>query len=1163
MNRALYLTAMLLAFATHAFAGESSAPINFSREIRPILSENCFTCHGPDPGQRKAKLRLDTKEGAFEVKDGKPVIKAGDSSESELIRRITTTDEDDLMPPGKSGKKLTTAQIDLLKRWIDQGAKWETHWAYQKPVRPPLPDVKSKSWPRNEIDYFVLGKLEKEGLSPNPEADKPTLARRVSLDLNGLPPTIDELDAYLADRSEEAYSKVVDRLMDSSRYGEQMARYWLDSARYADSHGYHIDSLRNIWKYREWVIDALNKNMPFDEFTKEQLAGDLLPTATTSQKIASGFVRCNMSTGEGGAIEEEYRAKYGFDRLETMSTVFLGLTMTCARCHTHKYDPITQKEYYQLFSFFNSLEEPVMDGNRPNPDPFLKLPTARQSERLSWLKDSIGEADKKLEAPIPELDAQQPGWQAKWNETLGHGWEALSLGLASSNHSASFTVREDKSVVPETSGSDEIVWHISTRVPAGQFGGLRLETFPAENGESESGVFRVAELEGELIPESGKSQKLQFQFAASDATSEKNSIRNAIDGKADTVWALEGSRSNAHTSVFLLKEPQTLAEPRDVTIRLHLKGAASEKALARFRLSAATDHSLVAGLFGTLVKPWRVIGPFKGDDVQAALYEEYPPESTVDYAKKYAGVRDEISWKEQPGYEDGKSHVFVDQLHGVHGVYYFHRSIHAAAPAKLEVSLRADDLVRVWFNGTLLTERDHKTEVGGDPIRLTLNLRGGENQLLVKVVNHQNECRFRFDQKPLDDPSLPAQIAAVLAATATPSGDEAKRVRNHYRTLRSPEWKQTSENLALWREEQGAIEQSIPTTLIAKESSQPHETHMLMRGEYDKLGEVVTPGVPAILPPLPKDAQHNRLGLAEWLVNPDHPLTARVMVNRIWQHYFGTGLVKTAEDFGMQGESPSHPELLDWLATEFIESGWNIKHIHRLIVTSATYRQSSAAPASLYTRDPENRLLARGPRFRVDGETLRDTALAVSGLLVEKIGGPSVKPYQPAGLWEAVSYNNSQKYEQDPGDANYRRTLYTHWKRQSPPPNLLLFDAPTREYCVVRRPRTNTPLQALDLLNDPQFVEASRAFAARIVQCGARDNRRRIEYAFRLATARNPSSDEIQTLEDVLQIQRHAFEKDATAAEKLLINGSASPELAAWTTVASMILNLDETVTKN
>ena len=1172
MNGFRIILAVALAALPLGRAADQS--VNFSREIRPILSENCFACHGPDEEQRKAKLRLDTKEGALASDDGVHIIKPGSSAESELIRRIVTSDPDDLMPPADSGKKLTTAQIDSLKRWIDQGAKWETHWAFETPVRPELPEVKNKAWPKNEIDYFVLAKLEEEKLSPQPETDKPTLLRRASLDTTGLPPTIEELDAYLADGSADAYDKVVNRLLDSSRYGEHSARYWLDGARYADSHGYHIDSMRSIWKYREWVIDAFNKNMPFDQFTVEQLAGDLLPDATRSQKIASGYIRCNMSTGEGGAIEEEYRAKYAFDRMETTSTMWLGLTMTCARCHTHKYDPITHKEYYSMLSFFNNLEEPVMDGNKPNPDPFMKIPSERQAERMEWLKESITKAQVKADEKMPELDARQAYWEANWHEKLSKGWRTLELAGTSSRKETMFRAGEDKTLIAEPDNSDEVTWTVTTSVPEGQFGGLRLEILPDEKADPEKAkeklTLRISEIEAELTAEGGKAQKLKFDYASADAADDNNVFRNAVDGKGDTAWVVKSAANESHLAVLGLKESRQTSDKTKLTVRLKLRGAESERALKRFRIGAAMEADLLAYLYPIRIEPWRMIGPFKTEDLESGFAMEYPPEKELVFDKSYPGVRDAVRWAPQPGFEDGRPHVFVHELHGVHGAYYFHRKIHAQANRKLEISVAADDLVRVWFNGKQIAERGQKANVGDSPLQVTLELQKGENNLLVKVVNHQGEARFRFDKFLADPETLPTEFAVILAATDSPVGGDAKKVREHYRGLHSPEWKKNFDQLALWREEQEALDRAIPTTLVAKESAKVRETQILMRGEYDKPGEVVARGVPAVLTPFPKDAPTNRLGFAQWLVDPKHPLTARVVVNRFWQRYFGVGLVKTTEDFGMQSDSPSHPALLDWLATEFIQSGWDVKHIQWLILTSATYRQSSAAPASLYARDPENRLLARGPRFRVDAETLRDTALALGGLLVEEIGGPSVKPFQPPGLWEAVSFNNSQKYEQDHDESQYRRSLYIHWKRQSPPPNMLLFDASTREYCVVRRPRTNTPLQALALLNDPQFVEASRGFGYRLLMRDAPDDRARLEYAFRLATARNPSTDELDTLMKVLEAQQEDFAKNGSATEQYLSVGDWKPErkvdtvrLAAWTTVASMILNLDETVTKN
>src|SRR5688572_12889784 len=702
------LVALLLVLVHSVAAGQT---VNFSREIRPILSQNCFACHGPDQEQRKAKLRLDTKEGAIASKDGIHIIKPGSSSESELIKRLLSSDEDEVMPPPKSGKKLTAAEIDLLKRWVDQGAKWETHWAFETPKRPELPKVKETAWPKNEIDHFVLEKLERENLKPQAEAEKTTLIRRASLDVTGLPPTIEELDAYLADGSPDAYEKVVNRLLDSSRFGEQMTRYWLDGARYADSHGYHIDSERSIWKYREWVIDAFNKNMPFDQFTTEQLAGDLLPEATPSQKIGSGYIRCNMSTGEGGAIEEEYRAKYAFDRMETTSTMWLGLTMTCARCHTHKYDPITHKEYYSMLSFFNNLEEPVMDGNKPNPDPFMKIPSARQAERQEWLKGSIAKAQEKVDAKVPELDEKQPDWQKRWHEKLSKGWTALDLKASSSRKETTFKEGEDKSVVSEASG-DEVTWTMETTVPASAMGALRLEILPEEKLDAEKAkekvTVRVAELEAEIVPKEGKAEKVGFVASAADASNEKSAFKNALDGKMESDWALTFARGEKHAAVMALKERMEIAADSKLTVRFKLKGRESERALRRFRIAAATDAELIAALAPVRIAPWKMIGPFKTSDAKAALNEEFPPEKELDFAKSYPGVRDPIKWNDQPGYEDGKSHVFVQYLHGVHGAYYFHRKIHAAKASKMEIALRADDFSRIWLNGKEVARQEVK-----------------------------------------------------------------------------------------------------------------------------------------------------------------------------------------------------------------------------------------------------------------------------------------------------------------------------------------------------------------------------------------------------------------------------------------------------------------------
>jgi hypothetical protein len=765
--------------------------IDFSRQIRPILSENCFRCHGPDEKERKAKLRLDLKEGAFgTLRGGGHAIVAGKSAESALIERITAADPSDRMPPAKSNKHLTSAQIELLRRWIDQGARWSEHWAFVPPRRPVLPAVKGSAWPQGAIDHFILARLERAGLRPSPEADRVRLLRRVTLDLTGLPPTPAEVDAFLADTRPGAYERVVDRLLMSPHYGERLAVDWLDAARFADTHGYHIDAGRDMTRWREWVIDAFNRNMPFDQFTVEQLAGDLVPGATLSQKVASGFNRNHMINFEGGAIPEEYHNAYLVDRVNTTSTVWLGLTVACAQCHDHKYDPILQRDFYRLYAFFNNVPENGLDGSKGNAAPVLKTPAPGQQEALSRLDRDIAHVQKQMTAQGPKAGA-----------------------------------------------------------------GLRA---------------RLAQLQ----------------------------------------------------------------------------------------------------------------------------------------------------------------------------------------------------------------------------------------------------------------------------------------------------------------KERARVESQVPSTMVMQEMPAPRDTFVLIRGEYDKKGKKVTAGVPAALPLLPYGASANRLGLARWLVSPEQPLTARVTVNRYWQLFFGTGLVKTAEDFGAQGEPPSHPELLDWLAVEFRDSRWDVRALMRRIVTSATYRQASVVTQALLKRDPENRLMARGPRLRLQAEFIRDQALAVSGLLNREIGGRSVSPYQPAGLWQELASRadsgnwSAQVYVQGHGMDLYRRTMYTFWKRASPPPTLVTFDAPDRETCVVRRARTNTPLQALVLMNDPTYVEAARKLAERLMS-EAKTADERIVLAFRLATARAPSAAEVGILKKVYGAQLAVYRKDAKAVLKLLSVGETPrdqrlepAELAAWTMVASVILNLDETVTK-
>ncbi|MBI1918271.1 MAG: PSD1 domain-containing protein [Planctomycetes bacterium] len=793
------MSLVLLLAGTCGLLAQSAAvakgpPVEYNRDIRPILSNNCFKCHGPDAKERQAGLRLDVREEALKpAESGRRAIVPGKLSSSNLVRRILSSRDPYRMPPPSSNKKLTAAQKELLQRWIEEGAEYQPHWSLIPPRRPALSKVADASWPRNGLDRFVLAGLESRGWKPSPEADRTTLIRRVTLDLTGLPPTPAEVNAFLADTCPDAYEHLVDRLLASPHHGERMALDWLDLARYADTHGFHLDSGRDMWRWRDWVIGAFNKNMPFDQFTIEQIAGDLLPGATLSQKVASGFNRNHMINFEGGAIPQEYHNAYVVDRVNTTTTVWLGATFACAQCHDHKYDPFTQKDYYRFYAFFYNLPENGLDGSKGNAAPFVKAPTLAQQQRLDTLAVAITQAEQRLKDPVVQKDAA-----------------------------------------------------------------------------------------------------------------------------------------------------------------------------------------------------------------------------------------------------------------------------------------------------------------------------------------------------------------------------EVKRV---------------TEALAKLRQRRAEVDKQIPTTMVMQEMLQARETFLLLRGQYDKRGEKVTPAVPASLPPLPSGAPANRLGLAKWLVDRGNPLTARVAVNRFWQSFFGVGLVKTSEDFGSQGEPPSHPELLDWLAVEFVDSGWDVKHIVRLIMTSATYREASAVAPEVYARDPENRLLGRGGRIRLPAEYLRDQALAVSGLLEREVGGASVFPYQPPGLWRELTERgdsrnwSAQFYVQSHGRDLYRRGMYTFWKRTSPPPSLLTFDAPDRESCTVRRSRTNTPLQALVLMNDPTYVEASRKLAERLMK-EAKTTDERIVLALRLTTARKPSAEELAVLRRVYEQQLAVYRKDHQAALKLLGVGESkrdekldAAELASWAVIANVVLNLDETVT--
>jgi Protein of unknown function (DUF1553)/Protein of unknown function (DUF1549)/Planctomycete cytochrome C len=1014
--------------STRARAAER--PIDFNRDIRPILSDHCYACHGPDQKQRKAKLRLDTREGAFSRKDDKTIIVPGKREASELYRRITTSDADDHMPPAEANKPLNARQIGLLGRWIDEGAPWKGHWAFIKPERPPLPEVKKKDWPKNDLDYFILERLEQEGLEPSPEAGKETLIRRASFDLTGLPPSIEEVDAFLADSSPDAYNKLVDRLLDSPRYGERMTMHWLDLARYADTHGYHLDAGREMWKWRDWVIDAFNRNMPFDQFTVEQLAGDLLPNATLSQKVATGFNRNSMINFEGGAIPEEYLTHYIIDRVNTTSTVFLGLTLGCAQCHDHKFDPISRKDFYRFYAYFNAVPENGLDGSKGNAAPLLRVPSSEEETRLKEMQAAIDQAQKQFEEAAPKWDRAQAEWEQSAARNQAGRWQILEPLLARSTGGATLAVQADNSFLAGGLNPDHDVHEISARTDLTGIRAVRVEALPDDSlpgkgpgrNSNASFVLSEVELEAVSIRHPNQTNRVSFAKAEADYSQKGYEVARLIDGRENTGWAIDAPERHAPGSAWLI-----CAEPF--------------------------------------------------------------------------------------GFEGGTELHFRLRYQTING--------HSLGRTRLAIS------------------RDPKA---GQP--------GQE---------------------------LPSNFLALLNLPPDQRTAEQKSsLQTYYREKVAPDYATLRDAVADLKRQRDKIQKSIPTVMVMAQMDKPRDTFILTRGQYNMHEDKVQPGVPAKLtPPLPETAPPNRLSLARWLTDPDQPLTARVTVNRFWAMVFGIGIVKTANDFGSQGEWPSHPDLLDWLATEFVQSGWNVKHMMRLMVTSATYRQTSRVTPELLEKDPYNRLYARGPRFRLSAEEIRDNALAVSGLLQGDFGGPSVYPYQPPGLWQELSQRKdsgnwtAQKFVQSHGGDLYRRSMYTFWKRTCPPPSLQTFDAPTRETCVVQRARTCTPLQSLVLLNDPTYVETARVLAKRMMTEGGVSPEERIRYAFRLATARLPSADEEEVLTQLYRQQKERFQKAPADAEKMMDVGeypcdrNLDPiDHAAWTSVATIILNLDETINK-
>ena len=1058
----LFASGVVLASTLAAGAGgvqTQAAPtlpgtIQFNRDIRPILSNNCFACHGPDKAHRTTTFHFDVEESAKQdLGGGRAAIVPGDPAHSLLVQRITAQEPRRRMPPAPTGRALSERETALLTEWIRQGAKWEKHWSFEPPKRPDVP-LTTSDWARNPIDRFVQQRLTEEGLQPSAEASRETLLRRVTLDLTGKGPTLPEIDAFLRDKSADAYERVVDRLLRSPHFGERMALPWLDAARYADSNGYQVDYERFMWRWRDWVIDAFNKNMPFDRFVVDQLAGDLLPNATLDQKVATGFNRNHRTNAEGGIILDEYAAEYVADRVATTSTVFLGVTLGCARCHDHKYDPFTQTEFYQLFAYFNNVPE-IGRSKRGNSWPYIKAPTPEQQAQLRTFDRRIESAETRFARLGPKLSGAAEAWlrslvaaePTKWAPTRGLvAYYALDADLRGQ-------------VAPSAAGKNR--------------------TEPAWNGKaafSEGAIGRAASLDGNSFIDAG----------------------DVADFRDDETFTLSAWIYPTQGTGAIVSRAQDEARPKGYI--LQLKDGKVEMSIA----------------YGYLFNAVRV-----ETEKEVELNRWYH------VLASYGGTREAKSIS-----------VFID-------------GVRQATRVLVDI-----------LNDPPSVREPLRIGAGGGP----------ENRFrgLIEEVRLYN-VELTAEEAAVLSVSKPLQALASLPSNQRSRAENDKIRRAFLDSTATPtDIREAFQAVVAARDERARYEETIPTVMVMEDMPTPRETHVLLRGAYDQPGEIVAPGVPAILPAMPSDAPKNRLGLTRWIVDPSNPLTARVAVNRFWQLYFGTGLVKTADDFGSQGEPPSHPDLLDWLATELVRSGWNVKALQRLIVTSATYRQAATATPAMLQRDPENRLLGRGARFRLPAETVRDQALSISGLLVEHVGGPSVKPYQPDGLWTELTQSGSGEYVQDHGEKLYRRSLYTFLKRTVPPPVLANFDAPSRESCVIQRGLTNTPLQALNLMNDTTFLEAARLLAERMIQQGGPIAADRLTFAFRLATGRRPRPAERRILLDALEYAKSRFEARPQAAAAYLNVGEhpRDPvldvrELAAFTSVASLVMNLDETLTRN
>ena len=1095
----------------------SAQHLDFNQDVQPILASNCFSCHGPDPAARKAGLRLDLEESAFRKRPGKPdAIVPGHPDQSEMIRRIESKDPHHLMPqdPRGAAKPMKPQEIAILRQWVAEGAHYKPHWAFDKPLRVALPMAPDaghlKNWTNNPIDAFILAHLNKEGLHPSPEADKRTLIRRVTLDLTGLLPTPQEVTAYLQDNSPQAYEHLVDGLLAKPSYGEQRTRYWLDYVRYADTYGLHYDDNRHIWGYRDYLIRAFNANKPFDQFAKEQIAGDMLPATNLDPIVASGYVRAGVSTNEGGTILEELRVNIARERAEAYGAAFLGLTVGCAVCHDHKYDPTTQKDFYQLSAFFNNINEKAFNDDQPDWAPMLRIPRPEHLAEFNKVLAQRSQLQQQLQvAQFNDHKLIQTWLDSKLNPPLPVSTEKLILRLrldeaggdalkntAPHANPASFPIGKSQPLWGETTWLwPDFRMDTSTRIDLGQVGDFE------ENQPFSMGGWFTLRSEPGFLPRNVKGALVSKM----DSTQQNRGWDISADQGVISVDLVNGAPQLEYVAPPQPKQKQPKPKP------------VKEKEPERPKIARPSPPPPLN---------WPTV---KGSAIRVSTATRAIDDGnwhhiffTYDGSGRAAGVKIYVNGALVP------TRIVSDTLN--------HATIRTKAP--MQLGKRSPD---------------------AEPARAT---RYQDLRLYARALDTNEAMRLPFED----------YVTEITRKPATQwNHDQFHTVSNFYFDDIDQSSKAAHQQIQQFNAELEKLSAGGENTMVSEERPTLAYANILNRGVYSARKERVEADTPHFLPPLPAGQPHNRLALAQWTVSPENPLTARVTVNRMWNELFGAGLVETTEDFGIMGQRPSNPALLDWLAVEFRESGWNIKHIYKLMVMSAAYRQSTKSSPEQLAKDPKNLLLAHGPRFRMDAEMLRDVALQSSGLLVNKIGGPSVKTYQPSNVWESVGYPvaDTTFYEQDHGEALYRRSMYTYWKRMAMPPDMDAFDAPTRDTACTRRQHTDTPLQALVTMNDTQWIEAARALAERVIKEGGKQPTQRIQYLSELVLAHDPSPQMQSILQKSFEQMQQHYAADPKAAHDLISVGEKrsdpaipAPQLAAWTMVASEMLNLDETLNK-